>query len=223
MMSKSGWHCRKCLCMAPHWSSCVRSAQSPSVCLERSDSNKKAEIIINFLQYRSYSGHCNNVREPLWGAAYEPLGRLKPPVYEDGISFSNEIYSFICWPGIDQPRQQSRTTADAQPLPSARTISNQLLKGPSTENEQKHSCSLMLAQWAQFIYEDIARIGANRLFSGGEHTYPPVSYRIHVVDSREDATIPMPCCADQHPECLPIITEQDDQAYKCEGIYSGNQ
>ncbi|CAK5089137.1 unnamed protein product [Meloidogyne enterolobii] len=99
-------------------------------------------------KYRSYSGHCNNVREPLWGAAYEPLRRLKP---------ANS--------GIEKPRQLSNSQGNP-PLPSPRLISNKLLNGStaSTKN-QKHSCSLLLAQWAQFIYEDIARIGTNRIFS----------------------------------------------------------
>lgn len=34
-------------------------------------------------KFRSYSGHCNNIQEPLWGAAYEPFQRLQPPDYFD--------------------------------------------------------------------------------------------------------------------------------------------
>jgi len=53
-------------------------------------------------------------------------------------------------------------------LPSPRLISNKLLNGSTASTKgQKHSCSLLLAQWAQFIYEDIARIGTNRIFSSG--------------------------------------------------------
>uniref|UniRef100_A0A915P484 Peroxidase n=1 Tax=Meloidogyne floridensis TaxID=298350 RepID=A0A915P484_9BILA len=139
-------------------------------------------------KYRSYSGHCNNVREPLWGAAYEPLKRLKPAVYSDGI---------------EKPRQLSNSQGNP-PLPSPRLISNKLLNGSTASTKsQKHSCSLLLAQWAQFIYEDIARIGTNRIFSSES--------------SRNSASIPMPCCAEQHPECLPIITDTDDLPYRARG------
>uniref|UniRef100_A0A914KR44 Peroxidase n=1 Tax=Meloidogyne incognita TaxID=6306 RepID=A0A914KR44_MELIC len=139
-------------------------------------------------KYRSYSGHCNNVREPLWGAAYEPLKRLKPAVYADGI---------------EKPRQLSNSQGNP-PLPSPRLISNKLLNGSTASTKgQKHSCSLLLAQWAQFIYEDIARLGTNRIFSSES--------------SRNSASIPMPCCAEQHPECLPIITDTDDLPYRARG------
>lgn len=35
-------------------------------------------------KYRTYSGHCNNVMNPLWGAKYEPMQRLQFPDYSDG-------------------------------------------------------------------------------------------------------------------------------------------
>lgn len=35
-------------------------------------------------KYRSYSGHCNNVMKPNWGAAKEPMRRLLPALYDDG-------------------------------------------------------------------------------------------------------------------------------------------
>jgi hypothetical protein len=52
-----------------------------------------------------------------------------------------------------------------------------LLKAPSTTEEgegqqqpqqKQHTCSLLVAQWAQFIYEDISRIGTNHLFPSGQ-------------------------------------------------------
>lgn len=97
-------------------------------------------------KFRTVSGFCNNVRQPLWGASYETMQRLIPAVYNDGIG---EI---------------RRSVIENNELPSARLISRFILsknsRGDSTD------CSLMLAQWAQFIYEDIARIGSNRLFNG---------------------------------------------------------
>nr|CRZ22218.1 Bm8310 [Brugia malayi] len=32
-------------------------------------------------KYRTYSGHCNNVNHPLWGASSEPMQRLLKPFY----------------------------------------------------------------------------------------------------------------------------------------------
>lgn len=36
-------------------------------------------------QYRSLSGYCNNVQNPLYGAATEPMQRLTPNAYFDGL------------------------------------------------------------------------------------------------------------------------------------------
>jgi hypothetical protein len=48
-------------------------------------------------------------------------------------------------------------------LTSARKISRDVFKMPGKAHK---FCTLMLAQWAQFIYEDIARVGTNQLFKG---------------------------------------------------------
>lgn len=35
-------------------------------------------------KYRTYDARCNNLRNPLWGAAHQPLSRFIPPHYADG-------------------------------------------------------------------------------------------------------------------------------------------
>jgi hypothetical protein len=94
-----------------------------------------------------------------------------------GIPFMLLVITFpIRHEGLDQPRQLSKSTGSEEeeslPLPSPRTVSIKLLNGPTSSEAQarqlKHTCSLLVAQWAQFIYEDIGRIGANRLFPSGQ-------------------------------------------------------
>lgn len=37
--------------------------------------------------YRSLTGYCNNVQNPLWGAATEPFQRFTSNAYYDGFLF----------------------------------------------------------------------------------------------------------------------------------------
>lgn len=96
-------------------------------------------------RYRHHSGYCNNVRRPLWGASHEPMQRLIKPEYADGIGAIRQ------------------STLPNNELPSARSVSRHLL---GLSSGTSADCSLMLAQFGQFIYEDLARIGSNRLFRG---------------------------------------------------------
>jgi len=36
-------------------------------------------------RYRTYTAHCNNLKNPSWGAANTPFVRYLPPVYSDGM------------------------------------------------------------------------------------------------------------------------------------------
>ena len=123
-------------------------------------------------KYRTYSGHCNNVNKPLWGAIYEPMQRSQNPDYSDGVS-------------------QPRTGKKGSRLPSARIASRYLF----SESRPDHVvCSITIAYWAQFIYEDIAQIGTQQLFYGRD-------------------SIPIPCCSSTHPECYNIGTDNDDALF----------
>lgn len=48
-------------------------------------------------------------------------------------------------------------------LPNARRISRELINEPQ---DVHNACAMMAAQWGMFIYEDIAQIGAYRIFKG---------------------------------------------------------
>lgn len=128
-------------------------------------------------KYRTYSGHCNNVNKPLWGAIYEPMQRLQNPEYSDGVSV---------------PRSGSK----GNQLPSARIVSKSLF----SESRPDHAvCSLVIATWAQFIYEDVAQVGSNHLFV-------------------EQESLPIPCCKTTHPECFNIGTDSNDELFKNRGL-----
>ncbi|VDL71064.1 unnamed protein product [Nippostrongylus brasiliensis] len=128
-------------------------------------------------KYRTYSGLCNNVLHPRYGAAYEPLRRLIPPDYEDKIS-------------------QPRLSSTKEPLPSAIEVATlfTFLRVYFRPAPRGHaSCSLMLAQWASFLYDDLSHIASNHLEKEGFFPLP--------------RRLPLPCCDSgaDHPECFPII------------------
>ncbi|KAI6191954.1 hypothetical protein M3Y97_00283900 [Aphelenchoides bicaudatus] len=114
-------------------------------------------------KYRSFSGHCNNVEHPLWGAAYEPMVSAS----QDKVKVEKNLQ-------VHEGFQEM------------------CLKVPKKAHK---FCTLALAQWAQFIYEDIAQIGTNQLVKGNE-------------------SFPLPCCGAKHSECLPIFADADDENYK---------
>ncbi|KAK6111424.1 hypothetical protein QQG55_43590 [Brugia pahangi] len=125
-------------------------------------------------KYRTYSGHCNNVNHPLWGASSEPMQRLLKPFYANKIS-------------------KPRISISGSLLPSARKISHNLI----TEPTDRHTlCSMMIAQWAMFINEDINHPGITTLYQG----------------ERSKSLL---CCNEKytHPECYPIEVDEDDTTY----------
>uniref|UniRef100_A0A914ZVB7 Uncharacterized protein n=1 Tax=Parascaris univalens TaxID=6257 RepID=A0A914ZVB7_PARUN len=93
-------------------------------------------------KYRTLSGHCNNVNYPLRGAVYEPMQRFLKPDYADEVS-------------------APRASTIGASLPNARRISRELINEPQ---DVHNACAMMAAQWGMFIYEDIAQIGAYRIF-----------------------------------------------------------
>ncbi|VDM96570.1 unnamed protein product, partial [Thelazia callipaeda] len=137
---------------------------------------------VNFIKecppvtYRTYSGHCNNVNNPLWGVSRQPMQRLLPSAYADEIT-------------------QPRIATDGSSLPNARTISLDLI----TEPTDKHNlCSMMIAQWAMFIYEDLVHAG--------------VTLILKILGNEAKV---LSCCEQghKHPECYAIEITNNDSFY----------
>lgn len=92
--------------------------------------------------------------------------------------------------GVSKPRASK---SSGRALASPRTISKTLFDGAAQKPHR--FCTLAIAQWAQFVFADLAQVGSTMLFQGGER-------------------LPLPCCAAEHEECMPIITDKDDEPYK---------
>ncbi|CAI2351169.1 unnamed protein product [Caenorhabditis sp. 36 PRJEB53466] len=92
-------------------------------------------------KYRSYTGHCNNVKNPLNGAAYERLKRFLPADYADGVS-------------------APRASQSGLPLPSSRALSSLFTPAPSGHA----TCSLLIAPFLSFLYDDLVHAPSNRIF-----------------------------------------------------------
>ncbi|XP_037820579.1 uncharacterized protein LOC119609748 [Lucilia sericata] len=84
--------------------------------------------------FRTFTGYCNNLRNPNWGKSLTTFSRLLPAQYDDGIS---------------KPRLLAVTGA---PLPNPRTISTVI--HPDISNLHTRY-SLMVMQYAQFLDHDL--------------------------------------------------------------------
>ncbi|XP_066250383.1 uncharacterized protein [Euwallacea similis] len=84
--------------------------------------------------YRSYSGYCNNLKNPKHGQGLTTFNRLLPSAYDDGLS---------------KPRQIGVTGV---PLPNPRLISRNI--HPDISNLHKRY-TLMVMQFAQFLDHDL--------------------------------------------------------------------
>ncbi|XP_034243586.1 uncharacterized protein LOC117646626 [Thrips palmi] len=84
--------------------------------------------------FRTFSGHCNNLRKPSLGKSLSTFNRLLPPAYENGVS---------------RPRLTSVT---GTPLPSPRLVSTMIHADISNLHTRY---SLMVMQFAQFLDHDL--------------------------------------------------------------------
>ncbi|CAH1969751.1 unnamed protein product [Acanthoscelides obtectus] len=84
--------------------------------------------------FRTYTGYCNNLRNPNYGKSLTTFTRLLPSVYDDGVS---------------KPRSIGVTGV---PLPNPRVVSRVI--HPDISNLHSRY-TLMTMQWAQFLDHDL--------------------------------------------------------------------
>nr|WOJ52300.1 peroxidase-like protein 3 [Halisarca dujardinii] len=96
--------------------------------------------------FRTFDGTCNNVDNPLWGAAFTPVGRLLPAQYEDGVQQPR---------GYFQARDKDLLHRDAfdAPNPSARQVVGKV--HPDRDIDDPLHTHMMM-QWGQFLDHDFA-------------------------------------------------------------------
>jgi len=133
-------------------------------------------------KFRAFSGHCNNVQRPLWGAANTRYSRFLPAQYEDGVSLPR---------GSSLPPSSTlKNDVEVQPrLPSARAVS---LAVHRDANRPHKYVRAIAAVWGELMSFDIAHTPRMAGFEGG---------RLKCCGVHFD---------DFHPECFPIrIPDQD--------------
>ncbi|GFR92450.1 chorion peroxidase [Elysia marginata] len=96
--------------------------------------------------YRTVDGVCNNLDNPTWGAAMQPLVRMhRDNKYHDGI---------------DVPRIASATNK-RRLLPSPRLVSR-LVHEPDRSGQEVPELTNMIQQWGQFLDHDITGTPAHK-------------------------------------------------------------
>ena len=96
-------------------------------------------------QFRTITGVCNNLQNPLFGAAHTPFSRLVPAQYEDGLSQLR---------GAMQNMESSLLTEGPfnPPNPSPRMVSISAVTDRPIDDER---FSHILMQWGQFLDHDL--------------------------------------------------------------------
>ena len=101
-----------------------------------------------FQKHRSSDGSCNNLGNPLLGAAQTTLRRLLPPRYEDGVS---QLRGFLQSTGSDLYTHGPFSP----PNPSARVISLGVVRDRPVEST---TFTHILMQWGQFLDHDMTLV-----------------------------------------------------------------
>lgn len=110
----------------------------PAVSFQRPHCPPQVTCLNTLLRYRTFDGSCNNpkVQRGHWGMAGQPMERLLPPAYEDGI-----------W----SPRLHGK---DGSKLTESRTISRFLM---DDIDRPHHKYNLLLMQFGQFLAHDLTQ------------------------------------------------------------------
>lgn len=86
-------------------------------------------------RFRSFTGHCNNLKNPTWGAAQTPFVRFLDPQHPDGI------------------QAERRSALDDSPLPSPRLVTSIIHRD---QDQPSGDLSLLIMSWGQIIDHDLA-------------------------------------------------------------------
>ncbi|CDW54501.1 animal hem peroxidase family protein; animal haem peroxidase family protein [Trichuris trichiura] len=151
----------------------VTSNQQLGCQREQDGANCRRNLCFHAL-YRTMDGTCNNLRNPLWGAAGTAFQRILPPVYEDGIG--------------------SPVSSHTKDRPSAREATRFLLSSPQLVTSGKWN--MLLMQFGQFIVHDTSRtslLPSDRCGSCMEIPGRCFPIRVENFDPRFGCARP-PCC-----------------------------
>ncbi|CAF0930096.1 unnamed protein product [Brachionus calyciflorus] len=99
--------------------------------------------------YRSVNGSCNNLKNPLIGAANTPYKRVLPPAYDDGFN---------------SPRTRALS---GKSLPNVRTVSV-VISPPPTKGKLEFNISHIFATFGQFLIHDMSGTSASTDSNGNE-------------------------------------------------------
>lgn len=86
-------------------------------------------------RFRSFTGHCNNLMNPSWGAAQTPFVRFLAPRHPDGIE------------------KDRVSVLDGSELPSPRLVSSTVHRDHDMASSQ---LTLLIMVWGQIIDHDVA-------------------------------------------------------------------
>ena len=111
---------------------------SVSGCPQLIPAKLNCSAIPSVTQYRTMDGTCNNLQQPMWGAASTAFRRVLPPYYEDGI---NTMVG------------SSQSDPFMPPYPSARYVSSAVILDRS---QDEANVTHMLMQWGQFLDHDLS-------------------------------------------------------------------
>lgn len=86
-------------------------------------------------RFRSFTGHCNNLNNPAWGAAQTPFVRYLAPAHPDGIHLDRV------------------SALDGSELPSPRLVTSMVHRD---HDQPSGDLSLLIMVWGQIIDHDVA-------------------------------------------------------------------